>query len=982
MSTEVRQYYSYPKFSGSSDWENQSKYPYKISDCPEWKPGYIQTALEILEFKNNNSSNWVYLEDKILELFGKELYSEVFKFALALQAYDDCNYDNKMHTEDIWKQCFLLGPDFALYLKRYKTKSFIKSISALLLTEPDWYEEQKFSKVKDIGEIFNYSYLINWREPSSKDLEEFSFSKPSLLDEDYLEGFRESIRYELDRIHMNNVKIIPKNEILLSTSSSSTYNSIPLAYDKMCKPYRNYMASQVGNTRHYSLQKKPTEVRDILLLNQEDSNLVKWIDKQTLEIVQLHPWSGHTKHPHIFAKRYEDMTKSNTYYCRDIEKEGLSKPKELLEIMLEELYDYTKLDVYKNAYALSNISVDNNLLLRGHGLGMANSLTTLMQIGIHRLCIIVFNRRYEREINPPGIFLNDDATVGLDGLTEADDFKEIDFEVCENIGVNCKDTKSFMSNFGFTFCEKYYSRSLHNFNDKRSYYMRNAIMPMLACNVTHAKEKCVGIDSPADFIDYYKPYITQKWGYELVEYEYELPTTFGGWNSYQLGPISMDLFVVDALGLNNNLLARLWTAGRCIFRPPQKFLKTLSKRFRKKIGGSFEFYHIFNTLTSFSEQELEAESVNNELSLIENSIHWKNYPEVYNASWEILYNKRQAAFKKCNLNFFNKEDLYYHIINKSPNNEYFPPKCLNYGMENYEEGDEVYEDIYQPALPLINKVICYKQAQYGFIQPNYLGLKQVARPLINQLEFREEEIKWKTDTYTFDLYMDKEVTVNRTSESFERAFINTAIALQISESFYGNRMCPKLRYTHPYYLEKESVYYGIPDIFQSDQILRLENPLKREMLRYVITDVNQIDEYIIDELNQIDLFEEVIKEPEYSEKEYPDSVSEDSGEEASEPIVTMANEVMATIKLNFAWSRSDWSAQRGPKGPREGFQFKTMGYEEHFILIPKVRELVIELASAESYNNWIRSNPHGRTEWEIPDIEDEDLGSDLGALWQ
>jgi len=42
--------------------------------------------------------------------------------------------------------------------------------------------------------------------------------------------------------------------------------------------------------------------------------------------------------------------KNQFFYCRDIEKDGLTKPKVLLKVMLEEINEKYKLDLPSNFY--------------------------------------------------------------------------------------------------------------------------------------------------------------------------------------------------------------------------------------------------------------------------------------------------------------------------------------------------------------------------------------------------------------------------------------------------------------------------------------------------------------------------------------------------------------------------------------------------------------------------------------------------------
>lgn len=69
-----------------------------------------------------------------------------------------------------------------------------------------------------------------------------------------------------------------------------------------------------------------------------------------------------------------------SFWCRDFTKEGLTKPRNLLTIILEEMeakgYDIINTKFYEGITVLDGENWSEPV--RGHGLGMANSLTTLM----------------------------------------------------------------------------------------------------------------------------------------------------------------------------------------------------------------------------------------------------------------------------------------------------------------------------------------------------------------------------------------------------------------------------------------------------------------------------------------------------------------------------------------------------------------------------------------------------------------------------
>jgi hypothetical protein len=121
--------------------------------------------------------------------------------------------------------------------------------------------------------------------------------------------------------------------------------------------------------------------------------------------------------------------------------------------------------------------------IRGHGQGMANALTTLMQYCIY----FIVKDRVELEcgaFESDALFLNDDGVVYMND--HVDEFQNADFDVCLELGLLPKPSKSFISTGGSVFCENYYFTN--KLSEKKSYYGREFNLALNAVNIVHAKQ--------------------------------------------------------------------------------------------------------------------------------------------------------------------------------------------------------------------------------------------------------------------------------------------------------------------------------------------------------------------------------------------------------------------------------------------------------------------------------------------------------------
>lgn len=926
---------------------------YSIQPKVKYIPIYLDYAIKMKRYCDFNHIPFHRFNNVIPQYFPEELQSAVYEFSLACQAYEDTSNKTPLSAHEVFLGCFQ-GPSYAEHLKALRTKSFLTTISGEYYVSNSKIDSIKGYHLKDIGDIFNYKYLVNWEEPKSTDMQQYSFCDvPWDYSEEDLEEFAWHIRYELSRIPIEKIKRIPQAEVLLSSSSSTTYNGLPLCVDKQRNAYQNYMSSSIGDMKHFSLQKGPTENRDIVLLTPQDSNLVKWIDNQTLEIIQNHEWSVHVKDRYEFSRKFNKLSKKDFFFCRDIEKEGLTKPHKLLEIILEELYDYTNFDCYKNPLVFSNISVDGKKLVRGHGLGMANSITTLMQIGIHSLNISKLEKELKHPVDVRACFLNDDAAVGFSDREIRERFIEIDFETCENLKVCSKDSKSFKSNFGFVICEEYYHRGNEDFNRKDSIWRYVAMKPLNAVNIVHAKDIARSINTPAMYLDLYKIYYLEKWGYEFCPEEGNLPWIFGGWSSYNSGNCSFDLFVTEKSDIPYKKLYKLFKACRVSANIPKWLKKKAMCRYVKKTErDETRFFPLMESIgfPHLSKDEMEKAKLPGFYDIIEEAVQWRKEPLAYRQVWTSLMKRRQSAYKRaiCRLSY---EDTFIEVKDAYTNLDFMIPDGLVEGYEDIIESYVENRDIYSTEFKNLNKVSVATNSIIGFLYPNRLAIEREPKRYIPPDPYKNDA--WLIESFTGSYWDPERVTMFQTGDESSRYYINPGEMISFAQHLgvVRGKMPINHNWEHPLNKIKESVFQRPLDIFEEILIHELE-PMEKELIKQV-TSTQEIDEDVVREFKEC--IDDIIYEPMRFKPQEPDIDPEDLliDTEGQELIDLAIKETYETILQRFTWgsgiSYGSWQESGGLK------DITTFRYRPEFVLIPEVREGVKVLASKRAYNDWLKS---------------------------
>jgi hypothetical protein len=172
---------------------------------------------------------------------------------------------------------------------------------------------------------------------------------------------------------------------------------------------------------------------------------------------------------------------------------------------------------------------------RGHGLGMANALTTVMQVGITLTSMYYLRKDLYREINFGLLSFNDDMVVGL----EEDlcrEYAECHFNVCEGLSLKMKRRKTFFGNT-FVFCEEF---SNEVFNSKGAYYRGFINSIFFARNIVQAKQLLTSVPfTHVSRLEYEMDRVIAHWGYEFHRKEFKAPIAFGGWWTKKMNGVDL-----------------------------------------------------------------------------------------------------------------------------------------------------------------------------------------------------------------------------------------------------------------------------------------------------------------------------------------------------------------------------------------------------------------------------------------------------------
>jgi len=312
-------------------------------------------------------------------------------------------------------------------------------------------------ELTDLGQVFNYKYWFFWEEPETDDWKYSLIDVPSISDE-LIQRFEEAV----DFVTPDTVPVIEPEVVLTSVTSSGA-----IAPDgTRSKVWRlkeieelNSFSSSPLKGHLTCVRKCAGEVREAITLSLPQSNSVKLIEKQVARICEDTLYSAYGLSPGEFDKTLSDFYNQNThYFCRDLTKEGITKPRWILHAIFRVLkrkfpncpaWDYT--GIYSDmTYILPDgTHVETK---RGHGLGMANALTTLMQCAAFQL--FLWDAADDLIKRPTALFYNDDGVIASSEEDVILAYEQEEEDLLSGLGLLKKNEKSYRGQVG-CLCERY-----------------------------------------------------------------------------------------------------------------------------------------------------------------------------------------------------------------------------------------------------------------------------------------------------------------------------------------------------------------------------------------------------------------------------------------------------------------------------------------------------------------------------------------------
>jgi hypothetical protein len=644
--------------------------------------------------------------------------SEVYRFYMCFLAY----YES---TNPVIKPLHLLmlvkrEADAIPYLKKLRGFAMVRSLGGWYqdVKPEDQYldEESKKYRLTDLGDFFNVRFWLFFDQPNPHD-ETHLFRPLPGIGKNVLKQFEDTAWQVIPEILLETIR---EEEILLDMSGSSSLyrgKSVPLWF---AKQNENYFSSKPLFGKSSYIQKCPGDTRLSITLSAPHSNSVKLIEKQIALLAAEVPWSCYVKNNDEYFKRYRKFGEHCTFfYNRDVEKDGLTKNRKLLQIICQVIKKkYPKwpccqyFGIFDNFYIDINGKVENPP--RGIGLGMSAALTTILQSITYRM---VLDEVSEKDSSlghtMDALFYHDDAALGSSSEDLLEDIKDTDYKVLSSLGILVKPTKSFTAPH-YVLCENY-SDSIF---DVKESYQRSILKSLHASeNVTHCKFQWYSQFRFAEpeLWGKYIDELVSHFGVEFYPEETRAPSLLGGWLPAMYQKIDISLYKMDRLPYKTEFAASM-VGMKSVFYYANK------RRFDKS-----EFKHPIKKIFPFAKNFGRSDIFMDGYTMQQVASKFTRLNKIGMSSdyWTQQSDYRSKRYKEFFVSpWLTQREWFTKLRELHPTLDILPPRQLC----SYEEVDKypIIPELYKPE----NRKISYLKA----LNPGALSDKIISYPIPPDIE--------------------------------------------------------------------------------------------------------------------------------------------------------------------------------------------------------------------------------------------------------
>jgi hypothetical protein len=393
-------------------WNIQTEYDYVRTGLPSGTVKFQEVNEDrkklLLHFTHHGYDNWPY--STITERFRKH----VALFRANLDFWEEFSKNKVFPKDEIYYRCLSEGPSFTERIKKTRATCYRAFTTE---TQTDIEEEYYSDRYDGYNSIIHEKYLIHWDD--REDISDIKYAFIPTRDS-HTEPFRKMFNTFWDDFKISDNITVPdtfdqisalRNTKMYDTKRGKTslmreFWGPDIRLDLPYYAKRAVVLTSPGSTRDTGIGDPSTILR------------VKMLNAIARSVSEITPYSANADGP-TANSRYKRVLRNNLFLHLDFKKFGLTFPRALMNVFIEEYGKRTGIDTSCLIIRDFYVEIDGETFSteRGTMLGWLDS--------INSLCVSIILHTLGKELKFDHVTFNDDVEISKKGISSPSETLEL-----------------------------------------------------------------------------------------------------------------------------------------------------------------------------------------------------------------------------------------------------------------------------------------------------------------------------------------------------------------------------------------------------------------------------------------------------------------------------------------------------------------------------------------------------------------------------
>lgn len=379
---------------------HDSDYEFVRFGTPERAVKYADVIQDVRYLKNH-FLEFGYSSPSYKRIHNKDFRRHVATLRVGLDLWELIPISKSMSKEEIYFKCLTERAKFTEWVKKARSTT-VRYLTSETNTSIE--EEYLLSEYRGYDSMLHERYLINWDTSEETDDVKYAFIESQPIPE---KNFRTRVRKLFSDFKINADTFSDELDMLESLKNSMTYDAHKGKSTLMRETWTNDIQT---NGSYFATRRvlciASGNVRDTGVADPGTLLKVKLLNKLARSISEAIPYCANAP-LHSVEQRLKRVLKKNTFLHLDFKKYGLTFPRALTNIVIEEIGNFSGLDTSSLLIKNFFIELDGEVYktCRGSMLGWLDPINCIA------VCAILHYLSCERELGFDFISFNDDVEI-------------------------------------------------------------------------------------------------------------------------------------------------------------------------------------------------------------------------------------------------------------------------------------------------------------------------------------------------------------------------------------------------------------------------------------------------------------------------------------------------------------------------------------------------------------------------------------------